>query len=136
MTVVALFLACFIFGCASSVEKITDIERFKQMTAQTDRIDVDFDNYTGKSFEFSITDKTQIEEIMDMVLNTPLKDMGTDSPFDGGHTSITIVQGEKEFTLNINVFKGGKHFYSFTVKDLQTKIRQLATEVGAFNGVV
>ena len=53
----------------------------------------------------------------------------------GDHTSMKIIQGEKEYQLHTFMNKEGQYYYSFSTTDLQTKIQELAREAGAFENV-
>ena len=139
--VLALVCVLGLVSCVSGnnenekeVNTITDFSKFADMTRETDKIDVEFDNYSGYPFYFTIEDQEDIEEIMDIIFSASFTKMGTE-PNAGDHTSITIIQGEKEYKMHAFMNKEGQYYYSFSNTDLLTKIQELAREAGAFENV-
>lgn len=127
-------LFCFV-GCAKEVNTITDFSKFSDMTQDgTDKIEVTFDNYSGYPFYFTIEAQEDIEEIMDIIFSSSFTKMKKEVN-GGDHTSIKIIQGEKEYNLHAFMNKEGQYYYSFSSTDLQTKLQELAREAGAFEGV-
>lgn len=137
-------LFCFV-GCndfkkptgdeiGKGITTITDFSKFADMTRETDKIEVEFDNYSGYPFYFTIEDQEDIEEIMNIIFSATFTKMGTE-PNGGDHTSITIIQGEKEYKMHAFMNKEGQYYYSFSTTELQLKINELAREAGAFDGV-
>ena len=53
----------------------------------------------------------------------------------GDHTSLKIIQDEKDYQLHAFMNKEGQYYYSFSTTDLQTKIQEIAREAGAFDNV-
>lgn len=132
---VMCFMSMFaLAACSKSISKITDIARYSDMQKVTERIDVEFDNNSGKAFFFSITEETEITEIMELLFSETLIDLKSDYP-PGDNTYLTIVQGEKNYTLSVRANKENKNYYSFKTNTLQTKINAIARERGAYDGV-
>ena len=135
----ALFLALVItvsfVGCTKQINNITDFSKFEGMTKDgTDKIEVTFDNYSGYPFYFTIEDREDIDEIMDIVFSASFNRM--DKEVNGGdHTSMKIVQGERVYNLHAFMNKEGRYYYSFTTTELLSKIQELAKEAGAFDAV-
>lgn len=125
-----------LFGCVADkkIQSITDFSKFSNMTRQTDKILVEFDNYTGDPFYFTIEDQEEIDEIMEIIFSSSFKKMEKEAN-GGDHTSITIVQGEEEYHMHTFMNKEGTCYYSFSTTDLQLKINELAREAGAFDNV-
>ncbi len=122
-------------SCAKEVNTITDFSKFSNMTQDgTDKIEVTFDNYSGYPFYFNIEDQENIDEIMDIIFSSSFTKMGKEVNA-GDHTSIKIIQGEKEYNLHAFMNKEGQYYYSFSTTELQTKLQELAREAGAFDGV-
>ncbi len=118
-------------GCEKDITKITDFERFADLTENTDRIEVTFDNNTGVPFYFTISDEDEITEVMQVLLSAQLKDAGK-VPMAGDNTSFTIYQGEKQYSMSFRVNKEGDHYYTFSDSSLQDILRELAREAGAY----
>ena len=119
---------------SKEITTISDFSKFADMTRETDKIEVEFDNYSGYPFYFTIEDQEDIEEIMNIIFSASFTKMGTE-PNGGDHTSITIIQGEKEYKMHAFMNKEGQYYYSFSTTELQLKINELAREAGAFDGV-
>ena len=69
LTLALVLLLCCLVGCAKEVNTITDFSKFEGMTKDgTDKIEVTFDNYSGYPFYFTIEDKDDIDEIMEIIL--------------------------------------------------------------------
>ena len=113
------------------VNTITDFSKFSGMTRTTDKINVEFDNYSGYPFYFTIEEQNDIDEIMDFIFSSEFTKMQKEANA-GDHTSITIIQGEKEYRVHAFMNKEGEHYYSFSTTELQLKLNELAREAGAF----
>ena len=113
------------------VNTITDFSKFSGMTRTTDKINVEFDNYSGYPFYFTIEEQNDIDEIMDIIFSSEFTKMQREANA-GDHTSITIIQGEKEYRVHAFMNKEGEHYYSFSTTELQLKLNELAREAGAF----
>lgn len=113
------------------INSITDFSKLSDMTRETDKIDVEFDNYSGSPFYFTIEKQDDIDEIMDIIFSSSFTKMGKEMN-SGDHTSITIIQGEKEYHIHSFMNKEGEFYYSFATVELQTKLQELAREAGAF----
>lgn len=121
-------------GCTNTkpITNITEFERFSDMQQTSDVIDVEFDNHTGKPFNFTINNKSDIQEIMNIVLTEELVDIGKDFP-PGDNTFITIHQGEKSYNLSTRINSENGSNYAFSTDKLQSKIIDLATIQGAYD---
>ncbi len=126
------FLLAFMVGCGKEIKTIADFKRFESMTKETEKIEVCFDNNTGVPFYFNIFDQAEIDEIMEIIFSTELKNAGNE-PSAGDNTSLTIFQRDKKYTVHFRVNKEGRNYYFFTNDDLQDKIRELAREAGAYD---
>ena len=135
LTLALVLLLCCLVGCAKEVNTITDFSKFEGMTKDgTDKIEVTFDNYSGYPFYFTIEDKDDIDEIMEIIFSASFNKM--EKEVNGGdHTSIKIIQGENEYNLHAFMNKEGRYYYSFTTTELLSKIQELAKETGAFDWV-
>ena len=116
------------------VGTVTDFSRFSNMTRETSKIEVTFDNNTGAPFYFTIEDQENIYEIMNIIFTDTFENMGEEVN-DGNHSSIKIIQGERIYDMSLSANKEGKYYYSFSTTDLYDKIIELAREAGAFEGV-
>lgn len=122
-------------GCSKEVNTITDFSEFADMTKDgTDKIEVTFDNHSGKSFNFDVEDREDIEDIMDIIFSSSFGSKQKEvNP--GDNTSITVIQGKKEYHIHACMNKEGQYYYSFSTAELQTKIQEFAREAGAFENV-
>lgn len=132
-----LYFAMFLFaGCSNTsndVITITDIEYYSDMQMEADRIEVKFDNSTGNYFKFTIDNKNDITDIMNIVLNDKLNNLGNEAIAPTDNTSFTVYQGEKAYSIALNgVMANGNH-YAFSSIDLQSKITDLAIAQGAYD---
>ena len=127
-----VFLACFV-GCTKEVNTVTDFSKFEGMIKDgTDKIEVTFDNYSGYPFYFTIEDKEDIDEIMEIIFSASFNRM--EKEVNGGdHTSMKIIQGENVYNMHVFMNKEGRHYYSFATTDLQVKLQEIAREKGAFD---
>ena len=139
--VLALVCVLGLVSCVSGsnenekeVNTITDFSKFADMTKDgTDKIEVTFDNYSGSPFYFTIEDKENIDEIMDIIFSSSFDKCGEMN--DGSHTSIKIIQGEKEYKMHVSTNKEGAYYYSFSTSDLFLKITELGEDAGAFENI-
>ena len=113
---------------------ITDFTKFYDMTRETDKIEVTFDNNSGMPFCFTIEDKEDIDEIMNIIFTDTFENMGEEVN-DGNHTSIKIIQGGREYVMHTYNNKNGDYYYSFSTTELYDKIVELAREAGAYENV-
>ena len=111
-----------VFNHSKEITTITDFTKFSDMKRETDKIEVEFDNYSGSPFYFSIEAQEDIDEIMDIIFSASFTKMGTE-PNAGDHTSMKIIQDEKEYQLHAFMNKECRYYYSFSTTDLQTKIQ-------------
>lgn len=130
--VIVCCLAFSLFGCSKEIKSITDFSEYADMTRETDKIEVTFDNNSGSPFYFTIEKQEDIRQIMSIVFSSTFKNMGKE-PFDGNHTYISIIQGEHKYDLHLLMNKEGKYYYSFATDDLQNKINELARNADAYN---
>ena len=141
LIVLALLYALSSVSCVSEnnenkkeVNTITDFSRFSDMTKEgTEKIEVTFDNHSGSPFYFTIKDKEDIDEIMNIIFSSSFEKCGEMN--DGSHTSIKIIQGEKEYKMHISQNKEGESYYSFSTSDLFLKIKELGEVAGAFKNL-
>lgn len=131
--------ACFavVFaGCAGKTykpEKITNMQYYAEMYAGGDKIDVCFDNGTKYGFNFTVEDKTVIEEIMNILLAAELTDCGNEPPAPLGNTHFTVYQGVKSYGISLSgIFLNGNR-YEFSTRELRDKITAVAEAYGAFD---
>ena len=122
-------------GCAKEINTITDFSKFAGMTKNgTDKIEVTFDNNTGTPFYFTIEDKEDIDEIMDIIFSASFEKMKQEVN-GGSHTSIKIIQGENAYSMGVMRNYEGKTGYACSSTELQNKIIDLARKAGAFEGI-
>ena len=135
LVLLLMSFVCFV-SCTEEVDKeintITDFSNFSSLTRATDRIEVTFDNHSGAPFYFTIEDKEDIDEIMDIIFSSSFQKRGKEMN-DGDHTSIKIIQGENEYRMSVVNNKDGQYYYSFSTTEIQDKIIELAREAGAYN---
>ena len=137
LTALVLVLVCVLglVGCTKEINSITDFSDFAGMTKNgTDKIEVTFDNNTGAPFYFTIEDKEDVDEIMDIIFSASFEKMHQEVN-GGGNTSIKILQGETTYNMGVMRNYEGKNGYTFTSTELQDKIMEFAREAGAFEGI-
>lgn len=124
-----------LLGCAKEIKSITDFSQFVGMTRDgMDKIEVTFDNGSGSPFYFTVDDKSDMDEIMDIIFSSSFENIGKEVN-DGGHTTVVIVQGENEYNMHVGVNKDGKYCYAFSTDDLQNAINKLAKNAGAYENI-
>ena len=111
-------------GCTKNIPSITDVNRFADMQKTADKIVV-HGGYEPTPIDYTITDKAEIEEIMDTVFSTTLRKEPAGSivpPVDD--IVIKIYQGEKIFELNVfYIFENGRiYLLSSALRDKIAKI--------------
>ena len=137
LLVLGVSIMCLIFSLSAceknkQIDCINDFSEYASMTREADRIEVTFDNNTGTPFYFTIEDKDDIDEIMEIIFSASFNKM--EKEVNGGdHTSMKIIQGENEYNLHAFMNKEGRYYYSFTTTELLSKIQELAKEAGAFD---
>ena len=129
-----LCMSISLVGCGKEINNITDFTQYSDMTRETDKIEVTFDNYSGYPFYFTIDNQEDIDEIMDIIFSSSFTKMKKEVN-GGDHTSMKIIQGEKEYQLHAFMNKEGQYYYSFATNDLQLKLNALAREAGAFEEI-
>ena len=134
VTLLSCMLLIAFVGCTNSISSITDIERYSDMQQQADKIDVDFENGRQYGFQFTITDQSEIEEIMSIIFSNTLSKYADNEGLPPGcNTVIKIYQGEKLYTLNVSFISANGKLYSFSTNNLADKIKELATAAGAYD---
>lgn len=136
---IAAVLCCAVFalaGCADksdNIKTITDISFYSDMQAGGDKIDVHFENGTRYGFDFTIKDKTEIEEVVNSVLTTNLTNVGKEPVAPGDNTYFTVYQGTKAYGIALSGVEEGGNRYAFSERDLRDKISHFAEAAGAFD---
>lgn len=131
------FIALFaMVGCTNTktVEYITDIAGYENMESGGDKIEVSFENGKQFGFNFTIEDKAEIDEIVNLVLTTQLINLGNNSPVEpGDNTHFTVYQGENVYGIALSGVMSNDNRYAFSTNDLREKIRDIAETKGAFD---
>lgn len=139
ITLVSITLACLflvsLVGCSRRVSKITDVKSFSDMHRQADKIDVQINIGLKEVFNFSITEKNEIEEVMQVLFSATLSNK-IDPLFAATDyfPYITIYQGEKTYSLCARYIEENGQPYYFLSSNLVDKLIELATARG-FNRV-
>lgn len=122
-------------GCAAAsdaIKTITDIAGYADMQAGGDRIDVQFENGTQYGFRFQIEEKTDLDEIVNLVLTTGLTNLGNVPIAPGDNTCFTIYQSTKTYVIPLGGIRVNGDLYVFSSSDLRDKINAIAEAKGAF----
>lgn len=130
LALIATICAVFLSACSEKISFITDIQRFSEMKRFADKIDVKFDNNSGAPLEFSIVDKNDLNEIMEIIFTESFDCLGNE-PNDSNHTTLIIYQGEKSYSLSIHANIENKKYYAFSTSKLEDKINTLAKSFDA-----
>ena len=113
---------------------ITDFPGLSDLDTNADKIVVNFDNYTDDGFEFEITDKNEIREILKQILSARIE---YDGEFIAGQSScqtFTVYKGDKIYEFS-DYFVLSNGYYRFDKHIHCDKIYQIATELGAWNEI-
>lgn len=127
--VVYIMLLVSVTGCSQAASKIDDFSAYSNMLKSADRIEVKFDNYTGSPYFFTIENKDDIEEIMELIFSD-LDCVGKEFPV-GDNTFMTICQGEQSYSFSDRFISEKGKYYMFSA-DLHQKIYKAAEKNGAF----
>ncbi len=132
IALIAIVSVIITYTCTKPVKYITEMDRFCNMRQTADSIDIEFDNHTGKPFEFTIEDESDINQIMGIIFTVELHDLKHDYLM-GDNTYITINQGGKSYSLSVRINSQDGHNYAFSTDELQSKIIDLAIKNGAYD---
>ena len=134
---VACLTCVALVGCTqSSYSSLTKVSEYKDMKGGGDRIEVRCDGKINclidYNFYFSIQDKDDIDEIVNLLVNTRLEreDLPPAPGASGGYT-LKVFQGEKTFTVSTNGVYVKDKRYVFATDDLFNKIKSLSDSKGA-----
>jgi hypothetical protein len=134
ITCIVLFAFAGCTDKANQINSITDIEYYADMQSGGDKIDVSFENGKRGGFQFTIEDKSNIDEIVNLVLTAKLTNLGNAPPAPGNNTSFTIHQGAKSYGISSNGINVDNNRYVLSTNNkLNEKITAIATEKGAFD---
>jgi len=135
LAVISCFIVFAFAGCSKTtenVETITDIEFYADMQAGGDKIVVDYENGTREGFIFTIEDKADIDEIVNLVLTSRLTNVGNEPVAPGDNTHFTVYQGEKAYGIALSGVRSNNDRYIFSeIEALGQKISAIAIEKGA-----
>lgn len=122
-----ILLSLCLYGCSKKINNINDFSMYSDLKKEADIINVTYDNYLGSPFYFSITNQEEINDIMNIIFSSHFEKIGKEINVNGGsHTSILIIQGEKEYTMPVHYIKNGRYYYSFITYELEDKINEIA----------
>ncbi len=138
IAVIVCFLTFAFVGCSEkteNIETITDIEFYVDMQAGGDKIVVDYENGTREGFKFTIEDKDDVGEIVNLILTSHLTNVGNDPIAPGDNTNFTVYQGTKAYGIALSgVISDNDDRYIFSERQaLNDKISAIAREKCAFN---
>ncbi len=126
---ISLFLVCGIIlilsSCKKSINYITDIPEYKKLTKEVDKIEVQYDTNDGYTFDFTIDDQDELNEIMDLILNTKLE---KSTIMDGGHTVLYIYKDSKVYRVSVSSVGYKDLVYAFETSGLYYKIEEIYTK--------
>ena len=124
-------------GCKKKkviINTVTDIVRYADMQPGGDKIYVNFDTGEQYGFKFVIEDKDDIDEIVELILTTPLTYAGDLPVPPGNNTTFMLYQGTRTYNFSFHGVKANdKDRYVFSTDDLQNKITAVAEAKGAFD---
>ncbi|MDE6189540.1 MAG: hypothetical protein K2G37_04575 [Clostridia bacterium] len=134
---VACLTLVALVGCSrSSYSSLAQVSEYKDLKNGCDRIEVKVNETINclilHNFYFSVQDKDDINEIVNLLLNTRLdrEDLLPPPGASGGYT-LTVYQGEKTFTVSTTGVYIKDKRYVFSTNELFNKIKSLADSKGA-----
>ncbi len=138
LAIIACFLTFAFVGCSKTtdntdnIETITDIEFYADMQAGGDKIVVDYRNGRKDELNFTIEDKEDIDEIVNLILTSHLTNVGISPVAPGDDTDLTVYQGTKAYGLALSgVISNNNDRYTFSeINALREKINVVAREKG------
>ena len=137
LTTIVCVAAFSFIGCKkkkAEINTITDIQWYADMQPGGDKIYVNFDKGEQYGFKFVIEDKADIDEIVNLILTTPLTYAGDLPVPPGNNTTFMIYQGTRTYNFSFHGVKAtDKDRYYFSTDDIKDKITSVAAEKGAFD---
>ena len=99
-------------GCAPKTKSLLDFDEYKNISAEIVKIDVDWDINDNKPIEFTITEKSEIDYILNILFDKNTFVYRDRAEVDGGHSNIGLIDKENnEKRVNLsNVYDGNKRY--------------------------
>lgn len=127
LKVIILFLIfCIIVvfvAYKNNISYITDIDKYRGLTQDVDKIEVLYDNNKNSPLDFTIEDPSELNEIMYLILNTKLNKIN--GYIDGNNTILNIYQGSKIYRINVIRVGYNNNTYLFETTQLTEKITSI-----------
>ena len=118
-------------GCAPKTKSLLDFDKYKNISTDIVKIDVDWDIDENKPIEFTITEKSEIDYILDILFDKNTFVYQDREQVDGGHSTIGLIDKENnENRVNLlNVYDGNKR-YTYCDKTLYDYIHNIGVNQG------
>ncbi|MCR5309123.1 MAG: hypothetical protein K6E21_03330 [Bacilli bacterium] len=99
-------------GCAPKTKSLLDFDKYKNISTEIVKIDVDWDIDDSKPIEFTIIEKSEIDYILNILFDKNTFVYRDRSEVDGGHSNIGLIDKENnEKRVNLsNVYDGNKRY--------------------------
>ena len=99
-------------GCAPKTKSLLDFDKYKNISTEIVKIDVDWDINDSKPIEFIITEKSEIDYILNILFDKNTFVYRDRAEVDGGHSNIGLIDKENnEKRVNLsNVYDGNKRY--------------------------
>ena len=110
-------------SCKNQINYITDIDSYSNLTKNCDSIRVSYDINESTPYIFTINDKNELDDIMELILSTKLN---SGEVRDGNHTTLTIYYESFDVTINSSFVNYKNKVYYFENSNLYTKIQELS----------
>lgn len=124
--VILVLIFCIIvvfIAYKNNISYITDIDKYRGLTQDVDKIEVSYDINENYSLDFTIDDPSELNEIMYLILNTKLNKI--DGYMDGSNTILYIYQGSKIYRINSRRVGYNNKTYLFETTLLYEKITNI-----------
>ena len=99
-------------GCAPKTKSLLDFDEYKNISTEIVKIDVDWDINDSKPIEFTITEKSEIDYILNILFDKNTFVYRDRKVVDGGHSNIGLIDkenNEKRVHLS-DVYDGNKRY--------------------------
>ncbi|MBO7615352.1 MAG: hypothetical protein J6T15_06660 [Bacilli bacterium] len=99
-------------GCAPKTKSLLDFDEYKNISTEIVKIDVDWDINDSKPIEFAITEKSEIDYILNILFDKNTFVYRDRKVVDGGHSNIGLIDkenNEKRVHLS-DVYDGNKRY--------------------------
>lgn len=126
-----ILLFCF-SACTPKNKSLLDFEKYKNLDVKNIyQIDVDWDIGDNKPIEFSITDKNEIDTILDLYCKDDAFVYSGKDLDDGEHSSLTLLhKSNGETKVSLHRISEGSNYYIYSDKTIYNTIFDIGVRLG------